>query len=164
MLYPMLQPAASSPWMHTWSCARSCRGQADGRMRTGGKILLPFLPCCHSGSYVTLLCIFFLPASCCHSAVLFPPFSCPAANPSFSINHLQPKEVPLSLLFILSHAPGVILSSFPTSRLFTLDTFYHCFSHLWSFFFLLAISYLAAGKDIFWANFSLSRVKTHNSQ
>lgn len=38
------------------------------RWKTGGKILSSFLPRCHSGSYVTLLCVCLLPASCCHSA------------------------------------------------------------------------------------------------
>lgn len=95
---------------------------------------------------------------------LFLFLSCPTAMlPSFSINPFRPKEVPLSLLFILSQTPGVISSSFPTSCFFTLDTFYQCFSHLWPCF-LPAISYFAAGKDTRWANFSSSRVETHNSK
>lgn len=94
-----------------------------------------FLPRCHSGSYVTVLCICLLPASCCHSAFLIHlPFLAPRPSlPSFSINPVRPKEAPLSLLFILSQTPGII--SFPTSCFFTLDTICQCFSHLWPYFY-----------------------------
>lgn len=67
---PHSATTASLLWTHGWRWARSCRKEADGKMKTGGKTLLFFFPHCHSGSYVTLLCSCLLPGSCWYSAFL----------------------------------------------------------------------------------------------
>lgn len=128
----MLQCAASSPWTHTW--------RADGKMKTGGKLLSSFPPS------ATLGLMSPCPASACSlpravtllSLFLF--LSCPTANAPLILYQSLP------LLFILSQTPGVIASSFPTFCFLTLDTSYQCFSHLRPFF-SPAISCFAAGKD-----------------
>lgn len=71
-------------------------------MKTGGKILSSFLPRCHSGSYVTLLCVCLLPASCCHSAFLIPlPF----------LPHSQCSPHSLSIPFDPQKSPFLFYSS-----------------------------------------------------
>lgn len=121
------------------------------RWRQEGRFCRLFLPRCRSGSYVTLLCVCLLPASCCHSAFLIPLLYLPHGECSpYSLSMpFDPKTSPVSFLFILSQTPGVISSSFPKSCFLTLNTFYQCFSHLWPYF-LPAISYFAAGKDNLW--------------
>lgn len=125
MLYPTLQCAASSTWTHTWRCARSCRREADGKMedrREDSIVFSPSLP-------LWVLChlVMRLLAPCLVLSLCFP---------SFSINPFR--------LFILSQTPGIIISSFPTSCFFSLDTFYQCFSHLWPYFYQLFRTLLQA--------------------
>lgn len=96
MLYPTLQCAASSPWTYTWRCARSCRREADGKMKTGRKILSSFPPplplwvLCHLVMSLLALCLALSLCFSYSSSFLAPRWMLP----SFSINPFRPKDVP----------------------------------------------------------------------